>query len=124
MATTFSKIPLSGTGNGLGLLINSGSSGVAGPTIHTGSTNTSVIDEVWLYAVNYDTTDRKLTIQYGGTTAGTNEIEYTVKAENGLYLIVAGLLLSGNATAKLITAYAATNTSIVVYGYVNRITTV
>jgi hypothetical protein len=124
MATTFSKIPLSGTGNGLGLLINSGSVGVAGPTIHTGSSSTSVIDEVWLYAVNYDTTDRKLTIQYGGVTAGTNEIEYTVKAENGLYLIVAGLLLSGNATPKLITAYAATNTSIVVYGYVNRITTV
>ena len=119
---TFTKIPLSGTNNGLGLLINSGSSGVAGPTIHTGSTNTAVIDEVWLYAVNYDTTDRKLTVQYGGTTAGTNEIEYTVKAENGLYLVVAGLLLSGNATAKLITAYAATNTSIVVYGYVNRIT--
>ena len=124
MATTFSKIPLSGTGNGLGRLIDSGSVGVAGPTIHTGPSSTSVIDEVWLYAVNYDTTDRKLTIQYGGVTAGTNEIEYTVKAENGLYLIVAGLLLSGNATPKLITAYAATNTSIVVYGYVNRITTV
>ena len=119
---TFSKIALSGTANGLGLLINSGSSGVAGPTIHTGSTTASTIDEVWLYAVNYDTTDRKLTIQYGGVTAGTNEIEYTVKAENGLYLVVPGLVLQGNATAKLITAYAATNTSIVVYGYVNRIT--
>lgn len=119
---TFSKIPLSGNTAGTGILINSGSSGTAGPTIHTGSTSTSVLDEVWLYAVNYDTTDRKLTIQYGGVTAGTNEIEYTVKAENGLYLIVAGLVLAGNATAKVISAYAATNTSIVVYGYVNRIT--
>jgi hypothetical protein len=102
-------------------LINSGSSGVAGPTIHTGSSTPATIDEVWLYAVNYDTTDRKLTIQYGGVTAGTNEIEYTVKAENGLYLIVPGLILQGNATPKVISAYAATNTSIVVYGYVNRI---
>jgi hypothetical protein len=119
---TFSKIPLSGNTAGTGILINSGSSGTAGPTIHTGSTSTSVLDEIWLYAVNYDTTDRKLTIQYGGVTAGTNEIEYTVKAENGLYLIVAGLVLAGNATAKVISAYAATNTSIVVYGYVNRIT--
>ena len=119
---TYSKIPLSGTANGLGLLISSGSVGVAGPTIHTGSSNTAVTDEVWLYAQNYDTTDRKLTIQYGGVTAGTNEIEYTVKAENGLYLVVPGLLLVGHATPKVITAYAATNTSIVVYGYVNRIT--
>jgi len=119
---TFSKIPLSGNTSGMGILVNSGSSGVAGPTIHTGSNSTSVTDEVWLYAVNYDTTDRKLTIQYGGVTAGTNEIEFTVKAENGLYLIVPGLILVGNATPKVITAYAATNTSIVLYGYVNRIT--
>ncbi len=119
---TFSKIPLSGNDTGMGILINSGSSGVAGPTIHTGSSSTSVIDEVWIYAVNYDSTDRKLTLQYGGVTAGTNEIEFTVKAENGLYLIVPGLLLAGHATPKLITAYAATNTSIVVYGYCNRIT--
>ena len=119
---TFSKIPLSGNTSGMGILVNSGSSGVAGPTIHTGSSSASVTDEVWLYAVNYDTTDRKLTIQYGGVTAGTNEIEFTVKAENGLYLIVPGLILVGNATPKVITAYAATNTSIVLYGYVNRIT--
>jgi len=118
---TFSKIPLSGNTSGMGILINSGSSGVAGPTLHTGSSSTSVLDEVWLYAVNYDTTDRKLTVQYGGVTAGTNEIEYTVKAENGLYLIVSGLVLAGNASPKVISAYAATNTSIVVYGYVNRI---
>ena len=119
---TFSKIPLSGNTSGMGILINSGSSGVAGPTLHTGSTTATTLDEVWLYAVNYDTTDRKLTVQYGGVTAGTNEIEYTVKAENGLYLIVSGLVLAGNASPKVISAYAATNTSIVVYGYVNRIT--
>lgn len=119
---TYSKIPLSGNTSGMGILISSGSSGVAGPIIHTGSSSTSVTDEVWIYAVNYDTTDRKLTMQYGGVTAGTNEIEFTVKAESGLYLIVPGLLLVGHATPKVITAYAATNTSIVVYGYCNRIT--
>lgn len=119
---TFNKIALSGNDSGMGILVNSGSSGVAGPTIHTGSSNTSVTDEIWIYAVNYDATDRKLTIQYGGVVAGTNEIEYTVKAENGMYLIVPGLLLKGHATPKVVSAYAATNTSIVVYGYANRIT--
>ena len=119
---TYSKIPLSGNSAGMGILINSGSVGVAGPTIHTGSSSTNVTDEVWIYAVNYDSTDRKLTMQYGGVVAGTNEIEFTVKAESGLYLIVPGLLLVGHATPKVITAYAATTTSIVVYGYCNRIT--
>ena len=122
MATFTKKTlePAGSTGTGLGIKV--AATATAGTAIHTGSATATTIDEVWLYAVNYDTTDRKLTIQYGGVTAGTNEIEYTVKAENGLYLIVPGLVLQGNATAKVISAYAATNTSIVVYGYVNRIT--
>jgi len=122
---TFSKIafqPASVTGTGLGIPVTATTSGSLGTTIHTCSTTTTTIDEVWIYAQNYDATDRKLTIQWGGVTAGTNEIEYTVKAENGLYLIVAGLVMQGNATAKVISAYAATGTAIVLYGYVNRIT--
>lgn len=119
---SFSKLQLSGSTGGLGVLINSGSSGVAGPTIHTTGTSSSVLDEVWLYAVNYDTTDRKLTIQFGGVTAGTNEIEQTITAESGLVLVVPGFVLSGTGSVgRTISAYAATNTSIVVYGFVNRI---
>ena len=122
---TFTKLafqPTAGTtGTGLGIPITATTSGSLGTTIHTASSTPATIDEVWIYAQNYDTTDRKLTIQWGGVTAGTNEIEYTVKAENGLYLIVAGLVMQGNATAKVISAYAATGTAIVVYGYVNRI---
>ena len=122
---TFTKLalqPAGSTGTGLGIPITATTSGSLGTAIHTASATATTIDEVWIYAQNYDTTDRKLTIQWGGVTAGTNEIEYTVKAENGLYLIVAGLVMQGNATAKVISAYAATGTAIVVYGYVNRIT--
>lgn len=111
--------PAGSTGTGLGIPITANAS--PGTAIHTASTDTSIIDELWLYAVNYDTTDRKLTIQYGGTTAGNNDIEFTVKAENGLYLIVPGLPIQGNASAYVVRGYAATTTSIVVYGYVNRI---
>lgn len=122
---TFSKLafqPTGGTtGTGLGIPVTATTSGSLGTVIHTGSSTATTIDEVWLYAQNYDTTDRKLTIQWGGVTAGQNEIEYTVKAENGLYLIVAGLVLQGNATPRVVSAYAATGTAIVVYGYVNRI---
>lgn len=119
---TFTKIslqPAGTTGTGLGIPVAATAS--PGTAIHTASSTPATMDEIWLYAVNYDTTDRKLTIQYGGTTAGNNDIEYTVKAENGLYLIVPGLLLQGNATPLVVRAFAATATSIVVYGYVNRI---
>lgn len=117
---TYAKTILSGSTDGRGILV--AQTGTPGTTIHTGPTNTSHLHELWLYAVNYDTTDRKLTIEYGGTTAGTDHIEFTVKAENGLYLIVPGLLLKGNATALVVRAFAATGTAIVIHGYVNTIT--
>jgi hypothetical protein len=122
MATTFSKTLLSGSTDGKGIKV--AATATAGTTIHTGSTNTSVIDEIWLYAVNTSASDVKLTIEWGGVTSPDDHIEYTVKAENGLYLIVAGNLIKGNATALVVRAFAATANVIVMHGYVNRITTV
>ena len=123
---TFTKIafnPAGGTpsGTGLGIPVTATTVGTVGTVIHTASSTPATIDEVWIYAQNYDSTDRKLTIQWGAATAGTHEIEYTVKAENGLYLVCPGLIMQGNATAKVISAIAATATAIVLYGYVNRI---
>ena len=119
---TFSKLtlqPTGATGDGVGILV--AATATPGTAIHTASSTASVIDEVWLYAVNYDTTARKLTVQFGGTTAGTNDIELTIPAEGGLVLVTPGLPLQGNATPKVVRAFAATATSIVIYGYVNRI---
>jgi hypothetical protein len=117
---TFTKIPLSGSTDGRGIHIDD--SATPGKTVHTGFNNANTIDEVWLYATNYDSTDRKLTIEWGGATAGGDIIEFTVKAENGLYLIVPGLILKGNATPLVIAAFAATTSAINIFGYVNRIT--
>jgi hypothetical protein len=117
---TFSKIPLSGSTDGRGIHIDDAAT--PGKTVHTGSSTATIIDEVWLYATNYDSTDRKLTIEWGGATAGGDIIEFTVKAENGLYLIVPGLILKGNATPLVIAAFAATTSAINIFGYVNRIT--
>ena len=78
---------------------------------------------MWLYAVNTDTTARKLTIEYGGTTSPNDLIEFTVAAESGLYLIVPGLVLTGTGVAaNNIRAFAATTNVINIFGYVNRIT--
>ena len=117
---TFSKIPLSGSTDGRGIHIDDNAT--AGKTVHTGPNVATQMDEIWLYAVNYDTTDRKLTIEWGGATPGGDQIEYTVKAENGLYLIIPGLIIKGNATPLVVAAFAATTSAINIFGYVNRIT--
>lgn len=116
---TFSKTVLSGSTDGKGVLV--AATATAGTLVHTGPTNTAHLHEVWLYAVNSSASDVKLTIEWGEATAPNGNIEYTVKAENGLYLIVPGLLLKGNATALTVKAFAATTNVIVVHGYVNVI---
>lgn len=117
---TYSKIALSGSTDGKQIKV--GATATPGTTIHTGSSTASTFDEIWIYAVNTDTTDRKLTIEWGGTAAPDDLIEFTVKAENGLYLIVPGLVIKGNATPLVVRAFAATTNVICLSGYVNRIT--
>ena len=116
---TFSKTILSGSTDGKQIKV--AATATAGTLIHTGPTNTAHLHEVWLYAVNTDTTDRKLTIEWGAAASPDDLIEYTVKAENGLYLIVPGLLIKGNASALTVRAFAATTNVICISGYVNVI---
>lgn len=117
---TYNKLVLSGSTDGAGILVAATAS--AGTTIHTASTTTTTFDEVWLYAVNTDTTARKLTVEWATTTAPNGNIELTVNPESGLVLVVPGLVLKGNATPLVIRAFAATANVIVVHGFVNRIT--
>ena len=120
---TFSKLtlqPSGATGTGLGVLV--GATTTPGTAVHTASTTASTIDEIWLWAVNTSASAVKLTIEWGEATAPNGNIEYTVQPENGLYLITPGLLIQGNATAKVVRAFAPTANVIVLHGYVNRIT--
>ncbi len=117
---TFSKIALSGSTDGK--MVKVAATATAGTTLHTGSTTATTFDEVWLYAVNSDTSARKLTIEWGGTSSPDDLIEFSVPAESGLYLIVPGLVIKGNATALIVRAFAATANVVNVAGYVNRIT--
>jgi hypothetical protein len=118
---TFAKDKLSGSNDGLGILLSNTAS--PGNTIHTGPSNASQYHEVWLYCQNYDTTARKLTVQWGNTTAGTDDIELTVSPESGLVLVVPGLILQGNTSAaRVVRAFSNTSTSLVIHGYVHTIT--
>ena len=117
---TFSKQILSGSTDGKAIKV--AATATAGTTVHTGSSTATTLDEVWVYAVNTSASDVKLTIEWGGVAAPDDNIEYTVKAENGLYLIIPGLIIKGNATPLVVRAFAATANVITLTGYVNRIT--
>lgn len=117
---TYTKNILSGSTDGKGILV--AATATPGTTIHTGSTTTTTLDEVWLYAVNTSTSAVKLTVEWGEATAPNGNIEQTIAGESGLVLIAPGLLLKGNATALVVKAFAATTNVIVLHGYVNQIT--
>jgi hypothetical protein len=117
---TFSKITLSGSTDGR--MIKVAATATAGTLIHTASATATTYDEVWLYAVNSDTTARKLTIEWGGVSSPDDLIEFTVPAESGLYLITPGLVIKGNATALVVRAFCASANVVNIAGYVNRIT--
>lgn len=120
---TFSKLalqPSGSTGDGLGILV--AATATSGTAIHTASSTTSTIDEIWLYAYNNHSSDILLTIEFGGATSPKDVIKQTVITQAGLVLVVPGLVVQGNATAKVVRAFAATANQISIFGYVNRIT--
>ncbi len=117
---TFSKIALSGSTDGK--MIKVAATATAGTTLHTGSATATTFDEIWLYAVNSDTVTRKLTIEWGGVASPDDLIEFTVPAEDGLYLMVPGLVIKGNATPLVVRAFCATANVVSIAGFVNRIT--
>ena len=120
---TLSKLCLQPAGTtGTGLAIKVAATETAGTAIHTASDTATTIDEIWLYAVNTSASSVKLTIEWGEATAPDGNIEVTVQPEAGLVTIIPGLLLQGNATAKVVRAFAATADVITIHGFVNRIT--
>lgn len=63
----------------------------------------------------------RLTVQWGGTASPDDEITYTLTNQNGLYLIVGGLILKGAASALVVRAYADVANTVSISGFVNRI---
>jgi hypothetical protein len=63
----------------------------------------------------------RMTLQWGGTTGVDDDITFTVPSQTGLYLVVPGLVLNGNATPLVVRAFADIANTVVLTGYVNRI---
>ena len=113
---TYSKELLSGSTQGKGILVAADET--PGTTIHTAVSGTTDIDEIWLYGVNTHSADIKLTLEWGEATEPNGNIEITVPSEEGLMLLVPGLLLQNGLTVK---AFAGTGSEIVIHGYANKI---
>lgn len=113
--TTFAKLKLSGSTDGR--MVKVAATATPGTIIHTA--HATALDEIWLYAVNSDTSARKLTIELGGTTSPDDTIELTVQPESGLVLVVPGLILTNSVIVK---AFCATANVVLLAGYINRIT--
>ena len=123
MAATFTKLalqPAGTTGDGLGILV--AATATAGTAIHTASATATTIDELWLYAYNNHSSTVVLTVEFGGVTSPKDVIKSTLASQAGLVLICAGLVIQGNASAKVVRAFAATASQVSLFGYVNRIT--
>jgi hypothetical protein len=118
MATTVSRIPLSGSTDGRGVKVAATSS--AGTTIHTATSSATDCDVVTIYAYNSSGSAVNLTLQWGGTTSVDDDIKLSIPATSGLTLIAPDLVLRNSLVIK---AYAGSADVVTIHGFANRVTT-
>ena len=106
---------LSGSTNGK-LVSVTGTSAAAAVALHVAgsSSNSLVLDEVWLYATNTAASNISVTLCYGDTSAASL-VTFTVPSLDGFYTLVPGFMMNGG---KTISAYSATASSISIGGFV------
>lgn len=115
---TIVKAVLSGSVNGR--LINV--SATTTVTVHTATSSTNVIDEVYVYAVNNNSSDVELHLGFAGSSSLVDTIKTTITAKLGPILIAPGLPVLGFSTNLVIQACVTATSSLFITGFVNRIT--
>lgn len=119
MAQTFEKNKLSGSTNGRGIKITA--TATPGTLIHTAVSGTTNWDEIFLFVANTDTVERKLTIEYGGTTSPDDLIEVPIPPESGLVAVLPGLIVNNGVAVR---AFAASANVLIGFGYIHEVRTV
>lgn len=120
---TIQKSKLSGSTDGLQILVAGTNTGTA-DTIHTAtSSTTNDYDEIWLYASNSSSSQVLLTIEWGGTSDPGNIYEITLPAlgntsTDGPIAIIPGFVLQNSLVVK---AFAGTTNVVTINGYVHQI---
>ena len=112
---TYTLLKFSGGTDGKNIKV--AATATAGTLLHT--SHATALDRIWLWAQNSDTTDRKLTIEFGGVATPDDLIEKTITAEGGPKLIIPGWILTNS---LIVRAFAATANVILINGYCIRIT--
>lgn len=110
---SYTREPLSGSTHGRGIKVVATAS--AGTTIHTGQASTTLTDVVTLYAVNTDTVTRRLTLEWGGTTAPDDNLIYDLPPKTTTP-IVPDLIIRNSLVVK---AFADAANVVVIFGFVN-----
>lgn len=110
---------LSGSTDGRQILVVA--TGTPGTLIHTADADER--DEIWIWAENHDTSDRDLTIEWGGVT-DPNDLTETqlplqfTNLKEGKILIIPGWILQNG---LIVRAFGSAASIITIQGYVNRI---
>jgi len=114
---TFSKVKHSGSTDGKGVKI--AATATAGTTVHTA--HATALDEIFCWVSNLDSSDRTITIEWGGVTDPDDLLvkTLTLPANSGPILVVPGLILTNS---KVFAIFASSANKIIATGYVNRIT--
>lgn len=115
---TYQKTILSGSTDGKQIKIT-GTNTAGGVTIHTASATSGVIDEIWLYCYNNDSSQATLSIEWG--TAGSTDHTFItpIPSQSGRWVVVEGEILQNGLIVK---GFASVANKLYVSGYVNRIT--
>lgn len=115
---TIEKVILSGSTNGRPIKVVATAS--PGTTIHTASSDTGVIDEIYLWAINTNSASLTLSTQWGGTTDPDDFVEKAmpIDANSEPILIAPGIPLAAGLIVKV---FASSANLITIVGFVNRI---
>lgn len=113
----FTKQLLSGS-PGNGRMIEVAAVASLGDIIHTAVNVANQLDELWLWATVPGAIDRELTLEFGGTTSTDDHIVAGLTAQQGLILVVPGLVLDGGVIVR---AFADVTNNVNIAGFVNRI---
>lgn len=113
----FDKVFLSGSpGNGRNIKVVA--TATPGTLIHTAIASTTQMDELWLWAINTDTVNRKLTIEFGGVTVPDDLIELLLTpGKDGAVLVVPGWVLNNSLVVR---AFADVANVVNINGFVHR----
>ena len=115
----YARFLLSGSTNGRQIPVAATST--PGTTIHTAVTGTTSFDEIYLWVANVTSTDRNLTIEWGGVLAPGDHLisVVSIPANCPRFNICTGEVLNNG---LIVRAFASAANALNIGGYVNRIT--